>query len=190
MPARKPAYLQREALIQAALEAAEHIPPARITARMLAARAKLPQHSVMEQFGSLDRLVETLQTLHYEAARNHTLAAIGGQAVGTERILVAAKAYLDFAFTHRGLRSWMSLVRLRTPAMQAQWQADNRLYAQFVASEFALTGWPNPLPGARLFIAAILALVRYEQQQGRKLPASRRCLERFLRIHQCEPRLV
>lgn len=180
MASRQPAYLQREALIRAGFEAAEKIPHDRITAKMLAARAKLPARSLAQQFGDMERFVATLQGLHYEQARNHTLSSINGQPVGTQRILNAALSYLDFALSRRGLRAWMSEVRARSPAMQAQWMTDSRLYAQFVASEFALCGWPHPMAGARLFIAAVLELVRHEQQQGRKVPAARRAIERYL----------
>lgn len=187
MASRQPAYLQREALIRAGFEAAEKIPHARITAKMLASRAKLPARSIAQQFGDMDRYVATLQNLHYEQARNHTLSSIIGQPVGTQRILSAALCYLDFAFSRRGLRAWMSAVRAHSPDMQAQWKLDNRLYAQFVASEFALCGWPHPLAGARLFIAAVLELVRHEQQQARKMPAARRSIERYLKTYHRRP---
>ncbi len=183
MTAKLPAYQQREALIQAGFELAEKLPVARMTAQALAAHAGLPTRSLAQQFGDLGRLAATLQSLHYEEVRYYTLGAIGNMAPGSERILKAAQAYIDFAYTRRGLRAWMSVLRASSPAMQAQWRADNSLYAQFVATELALDGWPYPLVGARLFIAAVLALVRHEQHENRKQPAARRALERFLRTH-------
>jgi AcrR family transcriptional regulator len=180
MPAKLPAYQQREKLIQCALELAEKQVPERITAKVLAAGAKLPQRSIVQQFGGLDALVGVLQRLHYEALRNHVLGAISNQGPGTERIMKAAHAYLDFAYSRRGLRRWVSQVRARSLSMQAQWRLDSRLYVQYATSEFALSGWPHPEAGARLFIAGVLELARYEQQENRKLPASRRTLERFL----------
>jgi AcrR family transcriptional regulator len=190
MARQLPAYRQREALIQAGFELAEKLPPAQLTAPALARRAGLAARSVTLQFGSLERFAETLQGLHYEEMRRHTLAAIYGQNPGLERILKATQAYFDFSFTRRGLRAWMSEIRARSPGMQTQWRTDNQLYAQFVASELALCGWPHPLAGARLFIAAVLELVRHEQFEGRKLPAARRALERFLRTHDREPGLL
>ncbi len=184
--AAKPAYQQREALIQAGFELAEKLPVARMTAQALATHAGLPTRSVAQQFGDLGRLAATLQSLHYEEMRLHTLGAIGNQVPGHQRILKAAQAYIDFAFTRRGLRVWMSELRAGSPAMQAQWRGDNSLYVQFVATELALGGWPYPLVGARLFVAAVLTLVRHEQYENRKQPAARRALERFLRMHERE----
>jgi AcrR family transcriptional regulator len=190
MPARLPAYQQREKLIQAAFELAEKQVPERITARALVSGAGVPAGSITQQFGDLDRLVTVLQSLHYEAMRAHVLAAISGQQPGVERILKATQAYLDFAFSRRGLRRWASAVRLRSADMQSQWKLDNRLYMQFAASEFALSGWPHPEVGARLFIAGVIELARYEQSENRKMPASRRTLERFLRTFERMPVLV
>lgn len=184
MTTKLPAYQQRDALIRAGFELAEKLSVARMTAQALAAHAGLPTRSVAQQFGDLGRLAATLQSLHYEEMRHHTLGAIANRAPGHERILKAAQAYIDFAFTRRGLRAWMSELRAASPAMQAQWRADNALYAQFVATELALGGWPHPLVGARLFIAAVLALVRHEQHENRKQPAARRALEHFLRTHE------
>lgn len=184
MATQKPAYQQREALIRAGFEVAEKLPASRITTKAVVSRAKLSQRSLAQQFGDLERFAATLQSVHYEEMRSHTLSAIYSQNPSAERILNAVTAYLDFAFQRRGLRAWMSEVRTRSPVMQAQWQMDNRLYAQFVASEFALIGWPQPLAGARLFIAAVLDLSRQEQQSDSKLPAYRRTMERFLRTYE------
>lgn len=184
MAGKQPAYLQREALIQAGFELAEKIPAVRMTAQAVAAQAGLPTRSFAQQFGDLERFATTLQGLHYEEMRHHMLGAIGGLSPGAERILKAVQAYMDFAYTRRGLRAWMSEIRTHSSVMQKQWRMDNLLYAQFVATELALSGWAHPLVGARLFIAAVLELVRHEQHENRKLPASRRALESFLRMHE------
>ncbi|HXG27961.1 MAG TPA: hypothetical protein VNJ47_03825 [Nevskiales bacterium] len=180
---RPPAYRQRELLIEAGLELAEKLPPAQLTASAIARRAGLATRSLALQFGGLERYGEVLQGLHYEEMRHQALAAIHGQGPGLERILRATQAYFDFAFSRRGLRGWLSELRARSPAMQAQWRLDSQLYAQFLASELALCGWPHPLAGARLYIAAVLELVRCEQRESRRLPAARRALERFLRTY-------
>jgi AcrR family transcriptional regulator len=170
MPARPPAYRQRELLIQAGFELAEKLSPAQLTAGTLARRAGLAARSLTLQFGGLERYAETLQAIHYEETRRETLAAVHGLAPGAARILRATQAYFDFAFNRRGLRAWLSELRARSPAMQLQWRMDNQLYAQFLA-------------GARLYIAGVLELVRDEQRENRRLPAARRALERFLNTH-------
>jgi TetR/AcrR family transcriptional repressor of nem operon len=183
MAAQQPAYRQRQALVQAGFELAEKLPPARLTAQVLTKQAGLPTRSLAQQFGDLDRLAETLQDLHYAETRSHTLSAMRGLEPGMDRVLRGAQAYFDFAFTRRGLRSWLSELRMRSTSMQSQWRVDNQLYVQFLATELALIGWPHPLVGARLFIAAVVELTRHEQQEGRRLPAARRALEGFLRTH-------
>ncbi len=183
MAAAPPAYRQRELLIAAGFELAEKLPPAQFTAKALARRAGLAARSLSLQFGSLERYAEALQSIHYEEARRETLMAVHDLAPGAGRVLRATQAYFDFAFSRRGLRAWLSELRARSPAMQAQWRMDNQLYAQFLASELALCGWPHPVAGARLYIAGVLELVRNEQREGRRLPAARRALERFLRTH-------
>jgi TetR/AcrR family transcriptional regulator, transcriptional repressor for nem operon len=183
MPARPPAYRQRELLIQAGFELAEKLSPAQLTAGTLARRAGLAARSLTLQFGGLERYAETLQAIHYEETRRETLAAVHGLAPGAARILRATQAYFDFAFNRRGLRAWLSELRARSPAMQLQWRMDNQLYAQFLATELALCGWPHPVAGARLYIAGVLELVRDEQRENRRLPAARRALERFLNTH-------
>jgi TetR/AcrR family transcriptional regulator, transcriptional repressor for nem operon len=184
MAAKQPAYRQREALILAGFELAEKPPGARLTEQMLAKHAGLPTRSLAQQFGGLERFAETLQDLHYEEIRRHTLGAMSGLGPGIDRILRGVQAYFDFAFTRRGLRSWMSELRMRSTTMQSKWRVDNQLYVQFLATELALIGWPHPLVGARLFIAAVVELTRHEQQEGRRLPAARRALEGFLRTHE------
>ncbi|MGH8453072.1 MAG: TetR/AcrR family transcriptional regulator [Nevskiales bacterium] len=186
MAAKQPAYRQREALIQAGFELAEKLPIARLTTQALSRHAGLPARSLVQQFGDLERFATTLQGLLYEEQRRHALSDIHGMNPGMDRLLKATQAYFDFAFTRRGLRFWLSELRTGSPAMQGQWRADNQLYVEFVASELALSGWPHPLVGARLFVAAVLELVRHEQSENRKLPASRHAIERFLRMHERE----
>jgi AcrR family transcriptional regulator len=183
MPGALPAYRQRDALIRAALELAEKLPPARITAQALARHAGLATRSLTQQFGGMEGFAKTLQQHHYDQARQHALAVIQGQTPGLERLLRATEAYSDFSFARRGLRAWLSEQRMNSPEMQAQWRTDSQVYAQFIASELALCGWPHPLAGARLFIAAVIELVRHEQHVGHKSPAARRALERFLHTH-------
>lgn len=187
MPKSQTAYEQRRSLIQAALELAEKLPPPQLTPKAIAAHAGLPQRSISSQFESLDGLVAALQEQHHAAIRNHTLSALLGQRPGIERMLSAATAYLDFAFTRRGLREWISEMRARSPEMETRRRMDNLLYAQFAMSEFALSGWPQPLAGARLFIAGMLELARHEQRAGRKLPGGRRAIEKFLRCYERYP---
>ena len=184
MAAKQPAYQQREALIRAGFELAEKPLAAHLTAQALARHAGLPTRSLTQQFGDLDRFAETLQDLHYAEIRRHTLGAMNGLDPGIDRILRGTQAYFDYAFTRRGLRSWLSELRMRSTTMQSQWRVDNQLYVQFLATELALIGWPHPLVGARLFIAAVVELTRHEQQDGRWLPAARRALEGFLRTHE------
>lgn len=187
MPKTQAGYAQRRSLIAAALELAEKLPPAQLTAKAIAAHAGLPQRSLGSQFATLDDLVAVLQEQHHGEIRNHTLSALVGQQPGIGRLLSAATAYLDFAFTRRGLREWFSEARARTPEMETRWRMDNLLYAQFAASELALSGWPQPLAGARLFIAGMLELARHEQRVGRKLAGGRRAIEKLLRCYERYP---
>lgn len=184
MSGRLSPYLQREALIRSAFGLAERAPATRMTPQSIARQAGLTTRSIAQQFGDMDRFAAALQSMHYEETRQHTLGALYGLAPGMDRVLRAAQAYLDFAYTRRGLRAWLSELRVRSPLMQAQWRVDSQLYVQFVATELALCGWPHPMAGARLFIAAVLELVRHEQTEQRKLPAARRALEGFLRMHE------
>lgn len=179
-----PPYRQRAALITASFKLVEEAPPEKITASALARRAGLAPGSLARQFGSIEALASTMQRLHYDSTREYMLSAIQDQSPGLKRIRNATHAYFDYSFIHRGLRDWLSSLRAQSPDLQRQWRADNQFYVQFTAGELALCGWPNPLVGARLFAAAVIELVRHEQRVGRKLPAARRALERFLNMHE------
>lgn len=187
MPKSRNAHEQRHSLVQAALELAEKLPTAQLTPKAIAAHAGLPQRSIASHFASPDGLLAVLQEQHNGEIRDHTLSALVGHQPGIERLLVASSAYLDFAFARRGLRAWISDTRARSPAMERRWRMDNLLYAQFAASELSLSGWPQPLAGARLFIAGMLELARHEQRAGRKLPGGRRAIEKFLRCYERYP---
>lgn len=179
-----PPFRQRGALIAAGFKLAEEVPPEKITPSALAKRAGLASRSLERQFGSIEAYAANLQRLHYDKTREYMLSAIQDQIPGLKRIRIATHAYFDYSFMRRGLRAWLSNVRENSDELQRHWRTDNQFYAQFAASELTLCGWPNPQAGARLFVAAVVELVRHEQRIGRKNPASRRALDRFLNMYE------
>ena len=179
-----PPYRQRGALIAAGFKLAEEVPPEKVTASALAKRAGLAARSLERQFGSLESYGATLQRLHYDATREYMLSAIQDQTPGIKRIRIATHAYFDYSFMRRGLRAWLSSLRVISPDLQRQWHNDNQFYAQFAASELALCGWPHPQAAARLYVSAVVELVRHVQRIGRKMPATRRVLDRFLNMYE------
>lgn len=177
-------YRQRELLIKTGFEIAEKLPPARLNARAITTHAGLPLRSFSAQFPDLETYLAEIQDVHHQELREHTLEAIQGLQPGIDRCLRGAHAFLDFSFLRRGLRQWVSEARAQSAEIERRWRTDNLLYLQFIASELALSGWPQPAAGARLFIAAMVALTRHEQHDGRKHPGSRRTIEHFLRTYQ------
>ena len=179
-----PGYRQRELLVKSGFEIAEKLPTTRLNARTVAAHANLPLRSFSTQFADLDAYLIELQAVHHQQMREHTLKTIEGLQPGIERCLRGAHAFLDFSFQRRGLRQWVSEARSQSAELERRWRADNLLYTQFIASELTLSGWPQPVAGARLFIAAMVALTRHEQRDNRKHPGSRRTIERFLHTYE------
>lgn len=179
-----PGYRQRELLVKTGFEIAEKLPTARLNAKTVTAHANLPLRSFSAQFPDLDAYLIELQDVHHQQLREHTLKAIEGLQPGIDRCLRGAHAFLDFSFLRRGLRQWVSEARAESAEIERRWRTDNLLYTQFIASELTLSGWPQPVAGARLFIAAMVALTRHEQRDGRKHLGSRRTIERFLHTYQ------
>lgn len=182
-----PGYRQRELLLKSGFDIAEKLPLPRLNAKAVTAHAGLPLRSFSAQFADFETYLVELQDVHHEELREQTLEAIQGLQPGIERCLRGAHAFLDFSFLRRGLRQWISEARAGSVEIERRWRTDNMLYLQFIASELALSGWPQPTAGARLFIAAMLALTRHEQHDGRKHHGSRRVIERFLHTYQGYP---
>jgi hypothetical protein len=107
--------------------------------------------------------------------------ATAGLPPGAERLYRGSEAYLDVSLANRGVKA-LSLETRSDPAVQGSMEARRQRLAASGVADLEAMGWDDPEAAAQLQAAMTREISVLEFDAGRKLPAPRRALKRFLEI--------
>lgn len=132
-------------------------------------------------FRTREDFLVALHSRFHDGLAAHIDAAVAGQARGMRRLLRGSLAYLDGCCEQRGIKAMLLGARAE-PAIQDAVTAQNERFAALGVDEFKAAGWPAPTAAARLWVGMVAEAAIAEADAGKKLPALRQALRRFLSL--------
>ncbi len=169
----------REALLDAGAALAEEHGLAGVSVNMVVAQAGVAKGTFYVHFKDRAAFVDEMHARFHGRVQVAVDDAVAGLPLGARRLFLAAEAYLDVSLANRGVKA-LSLEARSDPTVQGS-MADrrDRLAAAGVADLRAM-GWDDAEAAAQLLAAMTREISVLEFDAGRRLPASRRALKRFL----------
>ena len=169
----------REALLDAGAALAEEHGLAGVSVNMVVAQAGVAKGTFYVHFKDRAAFVDAMHERFHGRVQVAVDDAVAGLPPGAGRLFRAAEAYLDVSLANRGVKA-LSLEARSDPTVQDS-MADrrDRLAAAGVADLRAM-GWDDAEAAAQLLAAMTREISVLEFDAGRRLPASRRALKRFL----------
>jgi AcrR family transcriptional regulator len=169
----------REALLDAGAALAEEHGLAGVSVNMVVARAGVAKGTFYVHFKDRAEFVDAMHARFHARVQAAVDQAVAGLPPGAGRLIRAAEVYLDVSLANRGVKA-LSLEARSDPTLRDS-MADRRerLAAAGVADLKAM-GWDDANAAAQLLAAMTREISVLEFDAGRRLPASRRALQRFL----------
>ena len=170
---------KREALLDAGAALAEEHGLAGVSVNMVVARAGVAKGTFYVHFKDRAAFVDAMHERFHARVQAAVDQAVAGLPPGARRLSRASEAYLDVSLANRGVKA-LSLEARSDPAVQDSMAVRReRLTAAGVADLKAM-GWDDAEAAAQLLAAMTREISALEFDAGRRLPASRRALKRFL----------
>ena len=171
----------REALLDAGAALAEEHGLAGVSVNMVVAHAGVAKGTFYVHFKDRAAFVDAMHARFHAQVEAAVAGAIAGLPPGAERLYRGSEAYLDVSLANRGVKA-LSLEARSDPTVQGS-MADrrDRLAAAGVADLRAM-GWDDAEAATQLLGAMTREISVLEFDAGRRLPAPRRALKRFLGI--------
>jgi TetR/AcrR family transcriptional repressor of nem operon len=169
----------RQALLDAGASLVEEHGLAGLSVNMVVARAGVAKGTFYVHFKDRAAFVDAMHERFHASVQEAVEEAIAGVPPGAERIYRSAEVYLDVSLAHRGVKA-LALEARSDPSAQTSMAARReRLTAAGVADLKAM-GWRDAASAAQLLAAMTREISVLEFDAGKRLPASRRALKRFL----------
>jgi TetR/AcrR family transcriptional regulator, transcriptional repressor for nem operon len=169
----------RESLLDAGAALAEEHGLAGVSVNMVVARAGVAKGTFYVHFKDRPAFVDAMHARFHDRVQAAVDQAVAGLPPGARRLSRSSEAYLDVSLANRGVKA-LSLEARSDPAVQDSMAVRReRLTAAGVADLKAM-GWDDAEAAAQLLAAMTREISVLEFDAGRRLPASRRALERFL----------
>jgi TetR/AcrR family transcriptional regulator, transcriptional repressor for nem operon len=169
----------REALLEAGAALAEEHGLAGVSVNMVVARAGVAKGTFYVHFKDRAAFVDAMHARFHARVQVAVDEAVAGLPPGAGGLFCGAEASLDVSLANRGVKA-LSLEARSDPTVQDS-MADrrDRLAAAGVPDLRAM-GWDDAEAAAQLLAAMTREISVLEFDAGRRLPASRRALKRFL----------
>ena len=169
----------RDALLDAGVAVAERDGLAGMSVNRVVGEAGVAKGTFYVHFADRGAFVDALHERFYGRVDEAVAAATHGAPLGPERLLRGAAAYLDACLADRGVKALLLEAR-GDGAIPDPASVREERFAQLSAPGFRAMGWRDAPVAARLFVRMISEGAILELEAGRRLPAVRRSLARFL----------
>lgn len=169
----------REALLDAGVAVAERYGLAGLSVNRVVAAAGLAKGTFYVHFASREEFVDALHARFHDRVEGAVAAAIDGLEPGAARIVCGAEAYLDVCLADRAVKA-LALEARSDPSLAAPMAERHERFALAASPSFKAMGWPDATAASHLLAAMTAEIAVRELEAGRKLPAARRSLRRFL----------
>ncbi len=169
----------REALLDAGVTVAESHGLAGLSVNRVVAEAGVAKGTFYVHFADRAAFVDALHARFHGRVEAAVAAAVAELEPGGERIARGVEAYLDLCLADRAVKA-LALEARSDPALSAEMSARHERFAASSIPSFRAMGWPDAPAASQLLAAMTAEIAIRELDAGRRLPASRRALHRFL----------
>lgn len=178
--ARAVAPSTRDALLAAGVAVAEQHGLAGMSVNRVVAEAGVAKGTFYVHFTDREAFVDALHSGFYARVDEAVATAARDAPPGRERLLRGAVAYLDACLADRGVKALLLEARA-DGAIPGRASAREQRFAELSTPGFRAMGWRDARVAARLFVRMISEGAIVELEAGRRVPAVRRTVARFLR---------
>lgn len=170
-----------EALLDAGAAVAEKHGLAGLSINRVVAEAGVAKGTFYVHFADRKAFVDTLHARFHTRVDRAIKAAIEGVSPGPERLVRGAEAYMDASLDDRAVKA-LALEARSDPDLASSMSARHERFAAAAIPSFRAMAWPDARAAAQLLAAMTAEIAIRELDAGRKLPAARRTLRRFLGV--------
>lgn len=168
-----------DALLDAGIVVAEQHGLAGLSVNRVVAEAGVAKGTFYVHFADREAFVDALHARFHAHVREAMAAAVAGVPPGPEQIVRGAEAYLDACLANRAVKA-LSLEARSEGALTTSMRARHDRFAAGATPSFKAMGWPDTAAASQLLAAMTAEIAIRELEAGRRLPAARRSLRRFL----------
>jgi TetR/AcrR family transcriptional repressor of nem operon len=176
-----------EALLDAGVEIAEQHGLTGLSVNRVVACAGVAKGTFYVHFKDRSEFVDALHARFHTSVLEAVAAATEGVPPGVQRIARGVGAYLDVCLANRAVKA-LALEARSDPALTASMSARHERFAAAAIPSFKAMGWRDATSSAQLLAAMTAEIAMRELEAGRRLPAARRALRRFLGEEDAQPR--
>lgn len=169
----------RDALLDAGIAVAVEQGLAGLSINRVVAAAGVAKGTFYVHFDDRNGFVDALHERFHASVREAVEKATDGLPPGPERLCEGALAYLDVSLAERAVKA-LSLEARSDPTLADSIAERHEVFAAAAAPSFRAMGWPDAVAASQLFAAMTAEVAVRELQAGRRQPAARRSLRRFL----------
>jgi TetR/AcrR family transcriptional regulator, transcriptional repressor for nem operon len=178
-PAPAARHRTHQTLLDAGVAVAEREGLGGLSVNRVVAQAGVAKGTFYVHFADREAFVDALHEAFHERVRGAVAAATAGVPAGAERLVRGVEAYLDVCLADRAIKA-LALEARTDAALTASMSARHERFAASGEPSFRAMGWPDARAAARLLAAMTSEIAIRELEAGRRLPAARRSLRRFL----------
>ena len=171
----------RELLLEAGAEVAAAEGLAGLSVNRVVAAAGVAKGTFYVHFADREGFVDALHERFHARVAEAVAEATDTTAPGAERIWRGAEAYLDVCLEYPAIKALALEARTEGALTDSMAGRHERFTAAAVPS-FRAMGWPDAKAASQLLAAMTADIAIRELDAGRRLPAGRRALRRFLGV--------
>ena len=171
----------REALLDAGVTVAGEQGLSGLSVNRVVAAAGVAKGTFYVHFESREGFVDALHARFHSRVEAAAAAATSDLPLGGERIVRGAEAYLDVCLEDRAVKA-LALEARSDPSLGPTMSARHERFALSAVPSFKAMGWPDAAAASHLLAAMTAEIAIRELDAGRRLPAARRSLRRFLSV--------
>jgi len=169
----------RRELVEVGLRLSERVGLAGMSINLIVAEAGVAKGTFFHHFSDRAGFLLALHREFHDQLFAEILASISDLSPGRARLIRASTTYLDGCLRHRGVRAL--LLEARAEPLIAQEVLDrNDRVSELIRPDFAAMGWAHPASAGRLWNGLAVEAALVELRAGRRQPAVRAALARFL----------
>lgn len=174
-----PEHRTREALLDAGVVVAEQHGLAGLSVNRVVAQAGVAKGTFYVHFSDRHGFVDALHERFHSRVQDAVASATAEVPPGPDRLVRGAAAYLDLCLADRAVKA-LALEARSDPSLMASMADRHDRFASAAIPSFKAMGWPDARAASQLLAAMTAEIAIRELDAGRRLPAARRALERFL----------
>jgi TetR/AcrR family transcriptional repressor of nem operon len=168
-----------QALLEAGVLVAAREGLGGLSVNRVVAEAGVAKGTFYVHFADREAFVDALHEAFHERVRHAVAEATSGVELGAERLVRGVEGYLDVCLDDRAIKA-LALEARTDGALTASMSERHERFAAAGEPSFRAMGWPDARAAAQLLAAMTSEIAIRELESGRRLPAARRSLRRFL----------